>query len=467
MLFPMNYHFPFRLIAASMALLLAGSHLIAQPNISLSPFATGFNQPVEITHAGDSRLFVLERPGIIRIVDSSGNTLPAPFLDLGSQVRSSSGEQGLLGLAFPPDFATSGTFYINYTRQNSATRVARFQVSPTNPDSAMLSSEEEILSVDQPFANHNGGCLRFGEDGFLYIALGDGGSGGDPDNRAQTGQDLLGKILRIDVSQGNPYAIPADNPFVNDPTVADEVWTLGWRNPWKFSFDRETGDMWIADVGQNAREEINVENALESGGNYGWRCREGKISFPSGNCIGDFVEPIWDYPHGFNTGNSVTGGYVYRGVNHPDLVGHYVFGDYISGNFWTLFPAGGAYDTTNQGTLLSRNQLTSFGEDAQGELYVASKDDGTIYRIQTDVSASITSLFQPLTTAYLEDGSIRLSWENAVGPAQVEVFDLTGRLIRNATAMQGEYVLEVDFPQGIYLVRIHAGAQYAGKVLVR
>lgn len=247
----------------------------------MTPFATGLSNSVTITNAGDSRLFVVDQAGYIRIVDTNGQVYPEPFLDIHEKVVFE-GERGLLGLAFHPQYASNGYFFVNYVEQGNRTRISRFEVSADNADRADPESELNLITQLQPFNNHNGGDLKFGPDGFLYIALGDGGGSGDPDNRARNPMERLGKMLRIDVNQGDPYAIPTSNPFYDSTTALGEIWALGLRNPWRFSFDRLTGDLWIADVGQSELEEINFQSAASEGGeNYGWRCYEGNESFIS------------------------------------------------------------------------------------------------------------------------------------------------------------------------------------------
>ncbi len=374
------------------SLLLAGfltlsPALFSQPVIELVSHATGFTRPVDIAHCGDSRLFIVEQRGYIWVLDSLGNRLPDPFLNIDPRVRSTGNEQGLLGLAFPPDYAQSGLFYVYYTRETDGdTRVSRFSVKPDNPNQADPDSEEILLTQDQPFNNHNGGCLKFGPDGYLYISLGDGGSGGDPQNNGQTKNTFLGKILRIDVnssSPGLPYGIPADNPFVNDPAFQPEIWAWGLRNPWRFSFDRLTGDLWIGDVGQVTREEIDFEPAGSGGGrNYGWRCYEGTFPHITSNCqpAASYTGPIFDYDNN-SVGCSVTGGFIYRGSQYADLYGVYLFTDYCSGRWWAVRQQpDGSFDT-KQIADLSNNQYCTLGEDRDGELYVAALAQGTIYRI--------------------------------------------------------------------------------------
>lgn len=350
--------------------------------ISLTPRATGLNSPVDLAatpQAGDSRLFIVEQSGRIRIMRNSGSLLRRPFLDIQDRVSSGS-ERGLLGLAFHPDYAANGYFYVNYTNLSGDTTISRFSVSGSR-NLADPNSEQILLVVDQPFANHNGGDLAFGPDGYLYIALGDGGSGGDPLNNSQNIDSLLGKILRIDVDGGAPYAIPADNPFVGLPG-ADEIWAYGLRNPWRISFDRQTGDFFIADVGQSAREEIDFQAAGSAGGaNYGWRCYEGTQAYNLSGCNPDpgvYDFPAHEYTH--SEGCAITGGFVYRGALYPTLAGHYFFADYCSGTIWALLPDGmGGWTLTDHGALLS--SPTTFGENAKGELFVADAASGTVYAV--------------------------------------------------------------------------------------
>jgi len=408
------------IVATSFAVLFFNADLLAQPKIKLTTFATGFTRPVDIANAGDSRLFIVEQRGVISIVDSLGNVLPEPFLDIDHLVRSIGNEQGLLGLAFHPDYATNGYFYLNFTNNNGDTEISRFEVSPTNPDSAMLSSELNIIDISQPYSNHNGGDLNFGPDGYLYIGMGDGGSSGDPQNRAQTTSTLLGKMLRIDVDAGFPYGIPNTNPFFNSLSILKEIWAIGTRNPWRFSFDALTGDMWIGDVGQNEWEEIDFEPAADSGGhNYGWKCYEGNSVFVGCTApIQTFTFPVFEYRNTNPIGCSVTGGYVYRGNKYSDLYGHYLLTDYCTGIFRTIY--GPSFDTTQQGKFLSFN-YSSFGEDVNNELYVSGLSTGVIYRIEEQCSP-----FQVTHTKIDEncipgnDGSITLSISGSNGQYSVQ-----------------------------------------------
>lgn len=365
--------------------------------VVLELFASGFVDPVTLQHAGDDRLFVLEQHGRIRILQSDGSILEPPFLDIQARVDDAGSEQGLLGLAFHPDYASNGFFYVHYTFDppgsgNDRSRVSRFTVS-VEPDLADASSELVLLEFEQPFANHNGGDLRFGPDGYLYIASGDGGSGGDPFDNSQDRGTPLGKLLRIDVSAGGAtgpdcdlsggsnYSIPADNAFVGDPGSCDEIFIVGLRNPWRFSFDRDTGDLWVADVGQNAYEEISfIPSGTAAGLNLGWRCYEGNAAFNLSGCSSGYFFPVHDPPH-FEGNCSVIGGFVYRGNNHPELDGRYFFTDYCNTAIRTVTRSGPDFiveEVVPEGGLA---QPVTFGENRTGELFVVSLA-GEIYRLR-------------------------------------------------------------------------------------
>ena len=360
-------------LAALVVLMSGGGRVHAV--VGLQQVVTGLANPVAITHAGDGsgRLFITLQDG--RIVIFNGATvLPVPFLDIRTLVLSG-GERGLLSVAFHPNYPTTPFFYVDYTNLMGNTIVARYRVSTTDPNLANSSSRRAILRQSQPFANHNGGQLQFGPDGFLYIALGDGGSAGDPGNRAQNLGTLLGKILRVDVNGALPYAIPPTNPFVGMAGTRPEIWAYGLRNPWRFSFDRANGNLYIADVGQAQWEEINFElNTNPGGRNYGWRRMEGRHCFnPAVNCNdGTLTLPVLEYSHA--VGESVTGGYVYRGTQVPELVGRYVYGDFVTGRIWA---AGRVANVLLMDTTL---RISTFGEDENGELYVADYTTGTIFR---------------------------------------------------------------------------------------
>ncbi len=355
---------------------------MATPSLSLELVATGLNRPVAITHAGDGsgRLFLTLQAGQILIYDGT-QVLSTPFLDISALV-SCCGERGLLSVAFHPDYEHNGFFYVNYTNTLGDTVIARYTVS-ADPNVADPNSALILLTIAQPFANHNGGQLQFGPDGYLYIGMGDGGSGGDPQNNAQNPGVLLGKLLRIDVDHGTPYSIPPDNPFVDNPEVRDEIWALGLRNPWRFSFDRLTGDLFIGDVGQNDWEEVDFQPANSAGGeNYGWRLMEGNHCFnPPVNCNnGSLILPILEYSH--SLGCSITGGYRYRGTRNPQFYGTYFYGDYCAGRIWgATGDENGQWTTTE---LLDTDfSISTFGEDEAGEIYLAhlATNNGAIYRL--------------------------------------------------------------------------------------
>jgi len=440
----------------------------------------GLDGPVRlVAPRGDPRLFVVEQPGTIRVFAGDGTPLGV-FLDV-TDLTEEVGEQGLLGLAFAPDYPQSGRFFINYTDLDGDTRVVRYNVDPADPNRALAGSASPVISIDQPYGNHNGGHLEFGPDDLLYIGLGDGGSGGDPQNNAQNDASLLGKMLRLDVSGATGYQIPPDNPFVGAPP-RDEIWAKGLRNPWCFGFDRLTGDLWIADVGQNEIEEVDVQPAGSSGGeNYGWRLMEGSDCYnPPSNCNdGTLVLPIHEYTHGGTPFRcSISGGYVYRGSRIPGIAGRYFFADYCSCQIWsvTWTESGGFGDLvehtaelTPPGGYLS---IVSIGQDGFGELYVVDKDRDRIYRLVSDstgvddlppavrVEQNVPNPFNPGTTiAYVVPAggtSVRL-----------EVLDLESRVVRtlvdgrrpegrqlafwNGTADDGRPV-----PAGVYLYRLRA-----------
>jgi glucose/arabinose dehydrogenase len=351
----------------------------ALPAISyqLLPVATGFERPVYLTHAGDGsgRLFVVEQPGRVRIISSS-KLQPEAFLDLSVLVNSRTNERGLLGLAFHPQYARNGYFFVHYSAADGATAVARYHVSE-NAQRADAGSATLVLSQPQPYPNHNGGQLAFGPDGYLYLGLGDGGSAGDPQGNGQNLGTWLGKILRLDVDAALPYALPAANPFIAGGGLP-EIWAYGLRNPWRFSFDRRSGDLFIADVGQGNWEEINFQPAAETAArNYGWAIVEGNHCVQSGCAAPGVSMPVAEYDH--SSGCSVTGGYVYRGSRLAALQGAYIYGDYCTGTIWALRPAaGGAWRTSV--LFQSALNISSFGEDEAGELYVVHHG-GSVFRL--------------------------------------------------------------------------------------
>jgi glucose/arabinose dehydrogenase len=358
--------------------------------IELVQVATGFTNPLDIQQAGDGsgRLFVVEQAGRIKIIQN-GNVLAAPFLDVSSEIVSG-GEEGLLGLAFHPNFSTNGCFYVNYTSTkngNLQTFISEFQAIPPAATTVSLANEHPLFTVDQPETNHNGGGLAFGNDGFLYIGLGDGGGAGDQHGTIGNAQDLttrLGKMLRISVTCNGAFTVPSDNPFVsNPPGAAKEIWLYGLRNPFRFSFDHPSGNLWIGDVGQDSFEEVDLVTPQQKGSNMGWRCKEGTHPFnmTTPNCqTATFLDPVFDYDHSQGD-ETVIGGYVYHGTNISALAGNYVFGDFISGRIWSLAQ-------NNQGQFVrtflvgtAGNDLAGFGQDAALELYVARYSSGVVARL--------------------------------------------------------------------------------------
>ncbi|HET7472050.1 MAG TPA: PQQ-dependent sugar dehydrogenase [Candidatus Limnocylindrales bacterium] len=353
--------------------------------VKLEPFVDGLDEPLAIANAGDGsgRLFVAQQGGAIRIIDD-GRLIEKPFVDLAAEI-SSGGERGLLGIAFHPDYPTDPRVFVDYTDRDGNTVVSSLTVDPANPDRLDPATEVPILHVEQPFPNHNGGALAFTPDGFLLISLGDGGSGGDPLGNGQSDTTLLGKILRIDIRKptpGKPYAIPADNPFADGADGRrPEIWLTGLRNPWRISFDRATGDLWIGDVGQGDWEEIDVQRAGAPGGtNYGWNRMEGRHCFsPSEGCaLPGLTLPVTDYGH--DQGCTVIGGYVERATTPSALTGGYLFGDYCSGRLWAIDPAN---DTPRDPVVVgeSHRQLSAFGEDESGALYAADISGGAILAV--------------------------------------------------------------------------------------
>lgn len=313
--------------------------IYAQPNYEFPLFASGLNSPVGLAHADDDRLFIVQQVGTIVILDQDGNKFDGNFLNITNRVQSG-GERGLLGMAFHPDYANNGYLYVHYSRSGDGTSIiSRFSVSDDDPNIALADSEFILMTINQPYANHNGGAINFGNDGYLYIGMGDGGSGGDPDNYSQNRMTRLGKMLRIDVDNGNPYSIPADNPFVDDDNTLSEIYALGLRNPWRFTFDSFNGDLWIADVGQNKWEEVNHQIGGTPGGqNYGWRCYEGFEPYNTNGCgdVSEYVMPAAVYGRASDGGCSISGGEVYRGNKMASLYGKYIYSDYCSDNIWVV-----------------------------------------------------------------------------------------------------------------------------------
>lgn len=430
-------------------LLIAGFSINAQnPTIVLDQIGSGFSSVTTLANCGDDRLFVVEQAGRIRFFNPYEAGASTLFLNIVSRVNDSGNERGLLGLAFPDDYKETGRFYVNYTASGGTTRISRFSVSEADSNAADPDSEEILLTINQPFSNHNGGNIMFGPDGYLYIGMGDGGSGGDPQNLAQNNQSLLGKMLRIDVSPETGYTIPSNNPFVGDASTLDEIWATGVRNPWKFSFDRVTGDLWIADVGQNAQEEVDFQPANSAGGeNYGWRCYEGDLNYNTSGCAGssNYVFPVFTFNHSSANGCSITGGFVYRGVFAADIYGRYFTTDYCSGRIWTILQ-----EDENTFSNIDHGQYqtfayTAFGEDAYGEMYLAEQG-GDIFRIGTQNSDPIAVISESETNV-CPGSSITL--ETQFNPTVSYVWLKDGQEINGATSS----TLEVT-ETGSYTVRV-------------
>jgi glucose/arabinose dehydrogenase len=380
---------------------------VVWPQIILTPYQSGFTSPVHLTHAGDGsqRLFVVEQSGIILIIKDNV-VLSTPFLDIHERVLfPGSGECGMLSVAFPPDYASKGYFYVYYTRLDGNNQTSRFHLKPGLPDEADPASEQPIIPFDHPnYNNHNGGQLAFGPDGYLYIGTGDGGGAGDPQGNAQNPASLLGKLLRIDVESGvDPYSVPVTNPYTQTVGYRGEIWALGLRNPWRYAFDLQTGDLYIGDVGQDTEEEVDFQPASSLGGeNYGWNTLEGNLCYnPSSSCVppARYAPPVAVYDHGPNDSNgcSITGGGVYRGVIYPRMQGMYFYGDYCSGKIWGLIDANGWQNQLLLDTTLS---ISTFGADETGNLFLADLSSGVIYRIIDTLTNLHNKVFLPLVSIH-------------------------------------------------------------------
>ncbi len=364
--------------------LLESSLMLNAQNLKLVQFSSGYSSPVCIENCGDSHLFIVEQRGKIFVCDSLGKKFVQPFLDITDRVLFG-GERGLLGLAFDPDFKANRFFYVYYINKSGNTQVSRFKTI-LGKLQGNKATEKKILKINQPFPNHKGGCIRFGTDGYLYIGTGDGGSAGDPNNNAQNPMSLLGKMLRIDVHTTASYQIPSDNPFVDSPNYRHEIWALGLRNPWRWSFDAVTHAIYIADVGQNLWEEVDIQQNGVGGNNYGWRCYEANHAFKLAGCQAkaQYVFPVYEYSH--SSGDcSITGGFVYRGNKYSSLYGKYIFTDYCTGMFRILTNTGGTYTVT---TALDGDDgaYAAFGVDKNNEIYVTNLNDGNIYHVTVATS---------------------------------------------------------------------------------
>ncbi len=446
-------------------ILFFSQQVYTQPEVAIESFATGLDKPVTIKNAGDERLFVIEQDGLIQIINPDGTKNAIPYLDINSRVININNigeERGLLGLAFHPDYATNGFFYVNYSNNSGDTVVSRFSVSDSNQNIANANSELILFTIDQPFPNHNGGDMAFGADGYLYISSGDGGSSGDPGDRAQSLNTLLGKLLRIDVdnvSNGNNYAIPSDNPFLSNSSALDEIWAYGLRNAWKFSFDRATNDLWIADVGQGRFEEINSVVSTAAGLNFGWRCYEGNATFNTSGCpnVNTLTFPVSEYGHSGTSRCSITGGYRYRGTQYPGFSGLYFFADYCSNEIGTLEQNGANWNLTFSGSF-SGNNWSAFGEDVNGELYIAGISSGTIYRI-VDANLGTDDFLDQEIAIYPNPANETFTIQTGTslsGALSVAIYDLNGKLLQQRLYSPAKTITVAiqNFSVGLYLVKL-------------
>lgn len=427
----------------------AGDTIYSLPKVAYVEYATGFSKPTDIANAGDGRLFIVEAKGNIKIINANGTTNPTVFMKVPS-VNSSGNEQGLLGLAFHPNYASNKQFYVNYIRGsgNGNTQISRFTTSSTNPDTASVSSKFDILTFPQPYANHNGGDLNFGPDGFLYIGTGDGGLANDPEENGQKKKSLLGKMLRIDINSGSPYSIPSTNPFAGNTDYLPEIWALGLRNPWRVSFDRQTGDLYIADVGQNLWEEVDFVPAGSAGGmNFGWDCWEGNHVLEPAGCgpMSSFQFPVFEYTHGSEC--SITGGFVYRGNNYPRMKGNYICADYCSGATYMLTKNTDA--TFKSRKFANIGNMITFGENNNGELF-AGNENGKIYRvIDTCNNFFATKTIQQACSGV--NGSIVLDIKGGTG-AKTIVWSNGNTTTNNSNLIPGLYRLTISDTKGCQII---------------
>jgi glucose/arabinose dehydrogenase len=481
------------LVIAGLLFVAPGADSPAQPITLVNAFpGLSFSRPLLLTHApdGTNRVFVVQQTGQVLVFQNdSAATATAGFLDITSKLSAQGGEEGLLGLAFHPSFAVNRTFYINYTAPApppSACRtvIARYTVPPGSPNAADPLSEVRILEIDQPYSNHNGGMIAFGNDGYLYIGMGDGGDGNDPGNVAQNRSSLLGKFLRINVDDttgGKRYGIPPDNPYAgNTEGFRQEIYAYGFRNPWRFSIDGPTGEIWAGDVGQGTREEIDL---VRKGGNYGWKIMEGSICRPptTGCDTAGLILPVRDY--GRSLGFSVTGGYVYRGSARPGLRGAYIYGDYGSGRIWMLRRDNGVL-TADSLLIDTPHALSSFGTDSNGELYMLTRSGSvstSIYRFAALPATSVRTADDAGGVPVLLDRafpnpcnpSITLRFHLA-GSARTRlaVYDLLGRIVLSPVdgdRAAGEHEVQIDvsrFASGMYIYRLTAHGRTESRTFI-
>ena len=426
-------------------LIILFSNFSFSQSVILESFGPSFSSPVEIKNAGDERLFVVEKSGKIKILNPDGSVNSTPFLDIEDRVSTNANERGLLGLAFHPNYPENPFFFVNYTNNSGDTTISKFSVS--TDENIANESETVLLVINQPYGNHNGGCINFGPDGNLYIGMGDGGSGGDPQNYSQSTGSLLGKMLRINVNSG-AYSIPENNPY------GDEIWSVGLRNPWKFSFDSENGNLWIADVGQNEFEEINMVENNPANVNYGWRCYEGDEPYNMSGCPDNGLTfPVATYSH-YNSGDfkcSITGGYVYRGNQISGLNGVYFFADYCSGEIGMLSTEDNSNWEMNLTFPNINGSWVSFGEDISGELYIVSINGGIYKIIDAALSQNELTLNNLIIYPNPFDEFININLQET---ADIKIYDSFGKKIIQIDDFKGTQVDLRNLIRGIYFIKV-------------
>lgn len=442
------------------------SLIFSAQSITLEEFATGFTAPVEIAHANDSRMFVVQQNGIIKILQSNGTVNSTNFLNISSKITYG-GERGLLGLAFHPQYPTNGYFFVYYNDTGGNITVARYTRSSANPDVADPATEKIVLNLPKPFDNHNGGSIHFAPDGYLWVVTGDGGSGGDPNNNAQNKNSLLGKLLRLNINSTGAYNIPSGNPFVG-VDGADEVWAYGLRNAWKFNFDTVLGNVMIADVGQGQIEEINRMPLTQAGINYGWRCYEGNNTYNTAGCAAQstMTFPIAAYDHSGGK-CSITGGYVYRGTQFPALQGRYFFADYCSTQIGSL----NSDDSITWTSAFSGNNFSTFGVNNQNELFVAAVNSGKIFRITTTSLGTNESSISTQIKVYPNPASKKVFIEGVKDKnTTVEIISFEGRKVLEQGKIENDNSVNISgIPAGVYFINLNSGNEksYSKKIIIK
>lgn len=442
------------------------SLLFNAQSITLEEFATGFTAPVEIINANDSRMFVVQQNGIIKILQSNGTVNSTNFLNISSKITYG-GERGLLGLAFHPQYPTNGYFFVYYNDTGGNITVARYTRSSANPDVADPATEKIVLNLPKPFDNHNGGSIHFAPDGYLWVVTGDGGSGGDPNNNAQNKNSLLGKLLRLDINSTGAYNIPPGNPFVGIDG-ADEVWAYGLRNAWKFNFDTVSGNVMIADVGQGQIEEINRMPLTQAGINYGWRCYEGNNTYNTAGCPAQstITFPVAAYDHSGGK-CSITGGYVYRGTQFPALQGRYFFADYCSTQIGNL----NSDDSITWTSAFSGNNFSTFGVNNQNELFVAAVNSGKIFKITTTSLGTNENSISTQIKVYPNPASKKVFIEGVEDKnTTVEIISFEGRKVLEQGKIESDNSVNISgIPAGVYFINLNSGNEksYSKKIIIK